>query len=253
MQHCYTQNMNVGNKFGNFLWIILILIHVAMAGCAGAGAKSVPIWLDQSEISPQMGWWRVAFKINWPPETTPHWYMDLLLAHQIIYPVLKDHGNKIALWRFHRRAGKDAAGHQFSFIFYCKPKTAEMINSQINSRDLLTSLEQSGELMHIHFQPTDKIKKTAIEATSDSNWSIAMQKAWPYYIMGVSRMWLLLVDHFALDIHPPGTNSVKDLIDFYKKANTKMIAVWQDEGRHALLHHLNALFGYHPLNLKLRF
>lgn len=253
MKTCHISTINLSNKNGKVSWIIFIFISVVFIGCAGTPVKTIPVWEQQAEIKPQMGWWRVAFKINWPEETTPQWHLDHLLAHQVIYPILKDYNNQISLWRFHRRAGRDSAGHQFSFIFYCTPKAAEMINSRIKSRNLIKLLEQSGELVHTHIQSTDTIKKSALEATSDPGWSVPMQKAWPYYIMGVSQMWLLLIDQYALDIHQPGRESVEDLIDFYKKVNTKMIVVWQDEGRHALLHHLNALFGYHPLNLKLRF
>lgn len=252
MEKVYSTILNISVRFGNIVWIILIFINIIPTGCTAVSSNADFTLKKQAVIQPQMGWWRVAFKMNWPPETTPLWYMDLLLAHQIIYPVLKDHNSQIALWRFHRRAGKDSAGHQFSFIFYSTPESAAKINSQIKSTQLLTSLEHSGELKHFHLQSTDHIIDGAIEATSDPGWSVPMQKAWPYYIMGVSQMWLSLIDQYVIDIQSVDA-SVEDLQDLYKKVNAKMIETWQDEGHHALFHHLNALFGYHPLWLKLRF
>ena len=61
-------------------------------------------------------------------------------------------------------------------------------------------------------------------------------------------MWLTLADEEAAA--GGGENRPDTLpasIDFYKKLNQKITRVWQQEGAHALLHHLNAIFGYEPL------
>jgi len=36
---------------------------------------------------------------------------------------------------------------------------------------------------------------------------------------------------------------------FYREISQEVEATWRNEGGHAFLHHLNALFGYGPVNL----
>ena len=67
--------------------------------------------------------------------------------------------------------------------------------------------------------------------------------------MGVSRTWLALADEQAAAIdNQPVT--LPEQIAFYKELNEKVTRVWRQEGSHALLHHLNALFGYEPLMIR---
>jgi hypothetical protein len=42
----------------------------------------------------------------------------------------------------------------------------------------------------------------------------------------------------------PGEVDVEALESFYQKIDQKLVTTWETEGGHALLHHLNALFGY---------
>ena len=41
--------------------------------------------------------------------------------------------------------------------------------------------------------------------------------------------------------------NMKAMVAFYQEVNTTLSELWRKEGRHAFLHHLNALFGYEPL------
>ena len=52
-----------------------------------------------------------------------------------------------------------------------------------------------------------------IEDTSDASWSPVMQVAWPHYIMGVSRMWLEMIDQLSVDrpLHPRQYRGFQDL------------------------------------------
>jgi hypothetical protein len=66
-----------------------------------------------------------------------------------------------------------------------------------------------------------------------------MQRAWPYYIMGVSRLWLELVREYGQAGNLPRSPEAR-----YAAINQKIDQLWRDEGGHALLHHLSAVFGY---------
>ena len=95
---------------------------------------------------------------------------------------------------------------------------------------------------------TETVLKPGIADTSDPNWPANLRHAWPYYLMGASQMWLDLITSVISD--DQGTETVADLRELenrYAKASASINALWQREGRHAFLHHLNALFGYEPL------
>jgi len=67
--------------------------------------------------------------------------------------------------------------------------------------------------------------------------------------MGASRMWLALVSQHA-DPSPAPPAGFAEMDAAYARADAAVTAVWRDEGRHAFLHHLNALFGYEPLQMR---
>lgn len=174
--------------------------------------------------------------------------MDLLLAHQALLPVLERHHAEIFLWRFHRRAARDAAGHQFSLIFYAERRTAVRVYADILDNPLLQEAKNAGRLLEVLCDDTAGLAKPGIGDTSDPAWSAPLRNAWPYFIMGASRTWLELVAALAAE-----DAAQLDSADFhaieqrYQRVNSAVTAIWQREGRHAFLHHLNALFGYEPV------
>ncbi|MCU0588151.1 MAG: hypothetical protein MUF52_08335 [Syntrophobacteraceae bacterium] len=200
-----------------------------------------------------MGWWYARFRIPWSQGAEPRWHMDVLLATEILTPVIEAHRDDLALWRFHRRAARDAAGHQLSFIFYASPDVAHHIYGLVRSSPLAADLLATGELLEITCDDVGAVRKPNIEDTSDPQWSPLLQRSWPYFIRGVSELWLTLVTQ-VVESQPTGS-APKDLgakIDFYRQVNEVVQALWQREGGHALLHHLNAVFQYEPLMVNRR-
>lgn len=194
------------------------------------------------------GWWHVRFGIAWPENAEPAWNVDMMLADRVVGPVLERHRHGISLWRFHRRASRDGAGHQFSFIFYSSPQRARDVMEDISASMTLKDMKKQGVIVRESYDSTLELPKPKVEDTSDAKWSPHVQKAWPYFIMGVSEMWLRLIQQAREQIQgdkPP--QSLADMLNAYKQVNTRIVETWRDEGRHALLHHLNALFGYEPL------
>lgn len=194
------------------------------------------------------GWWKVSFQIRWPEDTEPCWFMDLYIAHAVISPILDKYEKDITLWRFHRRAARDQGGHQFSFIYYCSVETAQKIHHSVESSENLEKMKTAGEIIRDIYDDTDAVSKPAIGDMSDSRWSSPMRGSWPYYIMGVSRMWLSLIEEMAertSEREFPAT--VRETEGFYTRIDELVTEAWQEEGRHALLHHLNAMFGYRPI------
>ena len=223
---------------------------VVMAGCTSLGQvqirETTPLQPDVLPVG--NGWWYARFRMNWPPNTDPVWYMDLVIAHQVILPLLQAHQNDIYLWRFHRRASRDGAGRQFSFIFYASPRTAQNIFQTLQSDPMIANMKFAGVIDDIVCDDPDKLARPNIEDASDKNWPVSIQKTWPYYIMGVSQMWLNLIVQVADDnMKSDSPASVKEIETFYTQVNETITELWQKQGRHAFMHHLNALFGYKPL------
>jgi hypothetical protein len=232
-------------------WLTIILFFVVLiAGCALSGRVQTQAIrpIKPRELPSGQGWWTARFRMHWPPDTEPTWYMDLYLAHQVIAPQLKQYEKEIFLWRFHRRAARDDAGRRFSFIFYSSPQTAEKIFNGLKADPLLAKLKSAGVIDQIGFDDPAQITRPNLEDTADKSWPLSVQKTWPFYIMGASQMWLNLIAEVAAekptDIPPA---SIEEIEAFYQHVDETITQLWQKEGRHAFMHHLNALFEYEPL------
>lgn len=229
----------------------MLLLLVIITGCSSlAQVRSPEIKpLKTPELPSGNGWWTASFRMHWPPDTQPVWYWDLYLAHQVILPKLERYKQVINLWRFHRRAGRDGAGRQFSFIFYSSPQTAQHIFNALQGDPLVAYLKTEGVLDQDVYDDPAQIIRPNIEDTGDKNWPTSIQKTWPYYIMGASQMWLNLVGEIAAEnlTGGPPPASIAELEIFYQQVNETITELWQQKGRHAFMHHLNALFEYKPL------
>jgi uncharacterized protein YceK len=238
-----------GRKVRIFLSLAAAFAVLFMSGCASiSGLKPGGVGAGATETA-ENAWWYASFRINWPQDQDPSLNTDLLIAHRIISPVLDRHRQNIVLWRFHRRAARDEAGHRFSFIFYTTAANARKIYAEIDSSAVLDRMQAEGVVLKVAFDDTNVIKRAGVEATSDRNWSFPLQKAWPYFIMGVSQTWLDLIAQFAEDGRKKPV-STAEMLALYNEVGQKVEATWKKEGGHAFLHHLNALFGYGPVNIR---
>ncbi len=230
--------------------IVSIALVLVIAGCSSLQrVRPQPIKpLKPAALPAGDGWWYARFRLNWPADTEPVWYLDLFIAHQVISPLLKQHRNEILLWRFHRRAARDTGGRQFSFIFYSTAATAAKIFAAIDADGQIKALKAAGAIDRVICdRPTD-ITRPNIEDTSDRSWPPAIQKSWPYYIMGASQMWLnLIAETAARDLPDPPPSSLPAIEAFYQKVDQTVTDLWQQQGRHAFMNNLNELFGYKPL------
>ena len=181
-----------------FMAAAILMSTIVHSGCATRGpAVTDTIGSQQKPDDSKYGWWYARFQINWPEKSTSNLYLDTMLAHKIVLPVLKKNRKNIYLWRFHRRAARDNAGHQFSFIFYASPPVARKIYRSITADPFLNQLKQAGIIVRHTFDDTGTVVRPGIEDTSDPNWSVQIQKSWPYFIMGTSQTWLDLIVQYA--------------------------------------------------------
>ena len=231
--------------------VVMALWGIVSAwGCVAGPRATVPVREPGPAASSAAGnGWRAArFQFAWPEGEDPALHLDALVAHQVVAPVLNAFSDRILLWRFHRRAVRDNTGHQFSFLFYAPGPTAEAVVRALRSDGRLARLKDSGLLAQDRYSDTDAFEQPRIADTSDPQWSAPMRQAWPHFIMGASRMWLALIEVYAGRTDGGRIpDAPKPMAAFYKKIEADLVRTWQDEGRHALLHHLNALFGYGPV------
>ena len=157
----------------------------------------------------------------------------------MIGPILDAEQGRITFRRFHRRAARDGAGRQFSFIFYVPPATARQINARIAASPELTQWQRRGVIDKVIYDDPVKPQRPGIGDTSDKTWTPGTQRAWPYYIMGVSRLWLELIREYGQSNGLPQAPKER-----YVEINQILDTLWRDQGGHALLHHLSAVFGY---------
>ena len=234
---------------------LLLLLLFLTCGCslstkpfATGASHNFPYNMNALEDS---FWWKCRFKIVWPENREPDWAVDLLLAHAVVSPVLSQYSADMPYWRFHRRAARDSAGHQFTFLFYSKPEIASAVFAEIDKSAVLKDSVNADIVGKVIMDDPRHPQRPKIGDTSDPHWSLEVQKNWPSYIMGVSSLWLgLIADH----VHNSSTasNRIGGLLEAYRKADAQITEKWRNEGQHAFLHHLNAVFGYQPMLIKKR-
>ncbi len=230
-----------------FLGLCMVLLNVSCTAVSPTRSVSLGVTTPSPQIE-ELGWWYARFRMPWPQDAEPQWHLDALLASLVLAPIIEENRSEIALWRFHRRAARDAAGHQFSLIFYAAPNAAARIFESINSNPLLSELQEAGEILTVACDSTEAIRKPNIEDTSDRQWSPVLQRSWPYFIMGVSELWLTLVTQIAEGQESHGLPAtLRGKLELYRTVDQEVQTLWHHEGGHALLHHLNAIFQYEPL------
>jgi hypothetical protein len=245
--------------------LLLALAALALAGCAATGGAAVPppaaaAAVPQAAAAPAheaipapLGWWHARFRMGPLERGEPAWEVDSLLANEVVAPVFGRHRGAIGLWRVHRRAARDGAGHQFSFIFQASPETAGRVYAALGESSVLAALRAARVVRETVYDPTDRVERPNVEDTSDRSWSPEVQRAWPAFIQGVSETWMSLVREEAgrvfgarAPIDPP---RVERLLAGYREVERAVGERWRDEGGHAFLHHLSAVFGYRPVEV----
>lgn len=229
--------------------LLVSLLVFGLWGCASVGsvAEQGAETSDRTHsgtLPGGAGWWSARFHFDWPEGDKPRWYMGTLIGGEVIAPVFDEYYQDIYIWRIHRRATRDG-GHIFSFIFYSTPQGAQRIFQAIEDDALVNAMLADGRLLRVAVDDVSRITRPDIEDTSDEHWPESVQKTWPAMMMGISRMWLDLVFELASrDIGSAGLEAK------YKKVQDEITRIWQEEGQHAMLHHLNAVYAYQPLLIR---
>jgi len=198
-------------------------------------------------------WFQFKFRFHTEEGRPPQWWLDLAVFDSVVRGVVRNFQSRIVLWRIHRRAGRDAAGHQFSLLVYTDEETATEIYEKVEDATIVRTLHEAALLKEYVFDNEDTACRRRVEGKSDPSWPIEIQRSWPHFIMGASEMCVALVGELkAADDTPDPSEGTMVLERYYEELSERLNNSWQQDGSHAYLHHLNALFGHTPVLLKPR-
>ena len=235
--------------------LLLILLTALLVACAPAvevrpqaSAETVKAPLEAEQ--PGLYWWQLRFKLAWPEGEYPDFSTHLLIADQILLPAIVEHEGQLSLWRFHRRAARTPSGHQFSFIFLSDPDTAAKIDRQVRDNPLTTWLSEQGMIEKTRLNKRSKEELAKLEDTSDPNWPAEIQRSWPWFIMGASQSWLMMVHEISGRYPLEGRVPYAELAAHYRQVDDELNEQWREYGQHAYLHHLSAVYGYRPMRIR---
>ena len=247
------------NILENFRRLVIAVLILFLSACSyNYSSQETPLQqvsLEQIKSNQQELWWRVRFRFHWPEDENLDFSYHLLIADQILKPIIDKHKDQLTLWRFHRRAARDNSGHQFSFIFYTTEEIAGEINNRIEDHSIVNQLKLAKVLEVVRFTNPKKdqasqVESQKIEATSDPIWPIEVQKSWPVFIQGVSQSWLDFIHQEQGDDYSPDFSNIQQMLDFYRGLDQRITDKWGLYGRHAYFHHINGLFGYSPVYIQ---
>ena len=219
---------------------------VLLSGCANLqpAEPTVPDkHVDAITQASDSRWHFVRFRFNRNAQGAVDSYLDVMIADQVVAALIDDFSGQLSVWRFHRRWPEDDTGHQFSFMFMAPTDVAGRLIARIRAHGLLQQLRGQGYLADFRVDRPSGPDAMDIAASSDRSWPEDIQREWPHFIMGASRMWLGLATA-AASRHPDS-----ELHQRYVLAEQALDKLWLDKGNHALLHHLSALFGYKPVRV----
>ncbi len=226
----------------------MIFLIVLLSACVQQTPVRVPEHPQLKVVVPDASdkaWYAVRFSLPWEKGQEPAWYLGTLLAGEVLVPLLGQYGQQITCWRIHRRAVQDKTGHVFSFIFFSSETSAIRIYQHLKNDKLLAQLQQQRLLLKVSYDPFVGKSGATLAETSDPGWPESIRETWPYFMMGVSQMWLAQVQALKLD-----TQDDQDIEPYYQAIQRKITELWQQQGQHAMIHHLNALYAYQPVLMR---
>lgn len=234
---------------------VILLLMWSMLACAEGDISTVKTDFV-SNSSPSLSWQKIRFKLVWSAKAgvdglidKPKWHLDALLAKELALPSLLATNSSIGyapkLWRFHRRAADDLAGHQFSLLTYATHSYNISLCNAIMANKMVEDLKATNLLESVKCDiPQNSDINENVEGSSDPSWDPIIQKAWPKYIQGVSETWLDIIEQVKTEQSVPPNLGVVELADRYVFINNKITDLWQADGNHAFMHHISGIFGY---------
>jgi hypothetical protein len=173
---------------------------------------------------------------------------DLLIAHRVVGPVIRANDGDIGLWRFHRRSAEDQAGHQFSFLFYTSAAVADRVHQAAMEDPLVARMLSAGVIRKVFTDAVDHERSPEYGGHQRPRTGRRSCRT-----TGPITSWGSAACGWEWSSRFPGNSGIADdatmeqLLVHYEQVNDRVTRIWKKEGYHALLHHLNAIYGYEAL------
>jgi hypothetical protein len=134
---------------------------------------TAPVLTSAPETTNQTNHWAaIHFHIAWKANTSPAWHVGVLLADRVLRDTVIAYGADLILWRVHRRAAPDEAGHRFSFTFFASPSVIKAITAHITTHPDVKALLAGGLVDRVVISDDHQ---SDIGATSDPTWAPELQ------------------------------------------------------------------------------
>ena len=202
-------------------------------------------------------WYRVTVLVPEERLKGTYWSKEIFKTDSVLHYLLaaevfsKNVNNGLTLWRFSRYhyTNDDIV---MKFKFYTQEYIFNTIKENILNDRIIKELKKE-KLIKITVEEATE-SDTRIGSDRDVNWNYEISESWPYFINGLSKMWLNMIllkkekylkeNYIKLNTDTDKINLGK-LINIYKEIKELVVEDWIEWGNHTVYHHSNALFGYY--------
>jgi len=192
-------------------------------------------------------WWYLAFKIKQPPpdKGVAYPYIDLLLAHKVVKPLIDKYSMDLKSWHFHRRWKLDDVGHLFCFYFRCENSIKDRMSHEIENNTSTRILKDLNIILSIECNEKEPNKK---DIYTWGEWPKSVNINFPLFVHSISKMWLDLIDEIKdfIPVSSPEPETFEELQIFYQQIEANLNNEWLYRGAQFTYHHVSGVFGYSP-------
>ena len=171
-----------------------------------------------------------------------------MIADTIVRNVIDSKKSNIKCWGLHRRWPPDDIGHEFTAQLYISKETSDEIDNLVMNNRMFRLIRDELEYT------VECNKSTEFSVITDKYWPISIQESWPWFIQGICETLLRMItctkkntlQTYSMQELPREKSNLEDL---YKEIENEINKIWTKEGYWPFLHHLNAIFGYTPIQV----
>jgi len=158
-------------------------------------------------------WHSFTFQIARTKNGETQWWVDIFILDRILRDILEAEQAEVSLWRIHRRG--EGGGHEQEFTLECRTykEAADRIDKRIRENAGYTFLDSHKLMKYVRPKPVAKP-----DGLSETNWPAELKKAWPYYIHGVSKMFLEFAEQMKVRTQKESPDLNYDTLDIGQMA-----------------------------------
>jgi hypothetical protein len=179
--------------------------------------------------------------------------LHLLIANEILGPIMESIEKDMLVWRFHRMSDPQERVHHFAFNFYGPQRLCAEILAPLYADETYKKMKESDYLELGGNEDVAIVRMGPnIKDVSDQGWPDEVREGWPYFIQGVSQAWLKMIEVSANKLKETTPHdSFEEKVNFYNHVKRLITERWIRFGWASMLNHLNAIFGHKYVDISL--